>query len=203
METDRNEAVVRSAPTGGTRRRLLTCLSAVPLAGALAALGADDGAARRRHHHRQQKHHHQGNGKPNKNRHVISVRISFSGSQLLPSGTATRIAFNAIDADTNPSSVNLATSQFMAPFSGTYLVNAQVAWNGMTGGQRQAQLVKNATTVVAVGEGISAGGGVISAPSTTVSLGAGETITVVGLQTSGAPVEVPSAFLSILLQRRT
>jgi hypothetical protein len=213
METDRNEAVVTSSPTGGTRRCLLTLLASVPLVGTLSVLEAEEGAAKRRRpharrHHRKHKkhhhkHHHQGNRKPTKHLKVVSVRMSFTGSQLIPSGTATRIQFNAIDADTNPSSVNLATSQFTAPFAGIYLVDAQVAWNGMTGGQRQAQLVKNATTVVAVGEGIPAGGGFISAPSTTVTLGAGETLAVFGLQSSGAPVEVPSAFLSILLQRRT
>src|SRR4051794_28482991 len=122
MDESRGEKLQNVLSQGRSRRRLLAFLSAVPLAGALAALNNEDGAARRRRKHKHK-------GKPKNNKKVVSAQISFTDSQLIPSGTQTQVQFNAIDADTRPSSVDLATSHLKAPFTGNYVVNARVTWN--------------------------------------------------------------------------
>jgi hypothetical protein len=199
MMNDRFETLTTSFMRGSTRRRLLALLTAVPVVGMLTGLDEHEGAAKRRHRKRKGK----GKGKGKIKKKVFSAQMSFTGLQSIPSGTQTTVKFNQIDHDQR-STLDLATSHFRAPFAGTYLVNARMVWNGngTTGGQRQAFLVQNDTSIVAAAQGIPAGVGFISAPSTTATLGAGETLSLAGLQDSGAPVDVSSAYLSILLQRR-
>jgi hypothetical protein len=194
MKTERFDTLATSFVSGSTRRRLFGLLTAVPLAGVIAGLNTYVGAAKRKHHKKKGKKH-------TKKKKVFSVQISFTGSQLIPNNQQTHVQFNTIDHDQR-GSVDLANGLIRAPFSGTFLVNSRMGWNGSTPGQRQALLVKNGTTIIAAGDGIAAGGGFVSAANTTVSLAAGDTISLDGLQNSGAPVDVSSAQLSVLLQRK-
>jgi hypothetical protein len=194
MKTERFDTLATSFVSGSTRRRLFGLLTAVPLAGVIAGLDKYEGAAKRKHHKKKGKKH-------TKKKKVFSVQISFTGSQLIPNNQQTHVQFNTIDHDQR-GSVDLANGLIRAPFSGTFLVNSRMGWNGSTPGQRQALLVKNGATIIAAGDGIAAGGGFVSAANTTVSLAAGDTISLDGLQNSGAQVDVSSAQLSALLQRK-
>jgi hypothetical protein len=196
MNRERFDSLATSLGSGSTRRSLFGLLAAVPLAGVIAGVDTHEGSAKRKHHKKKRK----GN-KHTKKKKVFSVQISFTGSQLIPNNQQTHVQFNTIDHDQR-GSVDLANGLIRAPFSGTFLVNSRMGWNGSTPGQRQALLVKNGTTIIAAGDGIAAGGGFVSAANTTVSLAAGDTISLDGLQNSGAPVDVSSAQLSVLLQRK-
>jgi C1q domain len=204
MLTDRFNAVATSHSVRGTRRRLLALLTSLPVAAALTTLDDHNSEAKGGGH----KHHrHSGHRKRKRKKHrrvpsLVTLRVLFTGSQLIPSGTQTAVQFNQIDYDTRPSSFDLATSRFTAPYSGNYTVNVMVAWRGNAIGRPQVLLMKNGTTVVASAEGIPSGKSTLAALNTAVVLRPGDTLTVFGLQDSGAPVEIFSVVLSAVLVKR-
>jgi hypothetical protein len=57
-------------------------------------------------------------------------------------------------------------------------------------------------TTIAAADAIASSGGLIATPSSTAFLAAGDKISLQGLQTTGASVDVPAAVLSVLLQRK-
>jgi hypothetical protein len=194
LSADNVEVPANSLLVHGTRRRLLASLSASAVVGVFMGLRTEAGTAKRRR---------KGTRKHNKRvPRLVTARVTFTGSQSVPSDTQSLVQFNEIDYDTNPSSFNLTTSQLTVPYSGTYTVNVQVAWKGTASGQRKILLVKNNTTVVVIGAGIPAHESILSVANTTVNLRRGETLVVDGLQDSGTPVEIFSAVLSLVLVKR-
>ena len=194
MPADNGETLATSLMARGTRRQLLSTLSVLPVAGAVSVPRDEAATAERRR-----------KGKRKHNRRVprlVTARVAFTGSQSIPSDVQSLVQFNEIDYDTNPNSFNLTTSQFTAPYSGTYTVNVQVAWKGTSSGQRKVLLVRNDTTVVATGNGISSHGSILTVANATVTLRRGEILVVNGWQDSGAPVEIFSAVLSLVLVKR-
>jgi hypothetical protein len=194
LPADNDEALATSLSVRGTRRWLLTLLSASPGVGVFIGLN-DEAATAKRHRKGKRKHN-------KRVPRLVTARVTFTGSQLVPSDTQSLVQFNEIDYDTNPTSVNLTTSQLTVPYSGTYTVNVQVAWKGTSSGQRKVLLVRNNTTVVVTGAGIPAHDSILCAANTTANLRRGETLVVNGFQDSGSPVEIFSAVLSLVLVKR-
>src|SRR4051812_11954460 len=152
----------------GTRRQWLSLLSVVPVAGFFNVLSDDVAEAKRR---RKGKRKH-----TTRVPRLVTARVTFMGSQLVPSDIQSLVQFNEIDYDTNPSCFDLTTSRFIVPYTGTYTVNVQVAWKGSSSGQRKVLLLRNDTTVVAMGNGISSHESILTVANTTLKLRRGETL---------------------------
>jgi hypothetical protein len=195
MLAPRFKTLATPLPAEGTRRSLLALLTAIPLSGAFLGLNENTGVAKRRRRHKK---------KHRKIPKIVTSRVTFTGSQMIPSGAQTLVQFNAIDYDTHPPSFDLTTSHFTAPYSGSYTVNVFLAWSGAAAGIRRVLLVKNETIVIGSGEGIPSGGSTLAAVSVTVRLRHGESLAAFCLQDSGAPVDVSSAvFSDVLIKRKS
>lgn len=122
-----------------------------------------------------------------------SARVTHSVAQTMTTGVLLILAFNTERFDTDGYHDNaINNSRLTAPFTGKYLIGANVSWGYFNDGLRVLNIRRNGSTIIASTnlDHITTFNGSASELTTFAQLTAGDYLEVTSLQSSGANVDV-------------
>ena len=127
---------------------------------------------------------------------AIGARVYHNANQSIANDTNTIVTFNSERFDSDGfHSTTSNTSRLTVPYTGKYLVGANIAWDVNGTGWRRMAILKNGSTNVCNANMFSAGSGTASAQvcSALVHLAANDYVEVQVRQTSGGSLNVLSS----------